>query len=530
MTADQINRLLEARVRDVASKRFVGEDGPFRLRKALGLEPLPPRTDLKAIITGTLERNGYRIEKLRYESRPSVLVTAHLYVPNGSGPFPIALRPHGHWEYKKSEPLVQASAIGLALAGFAVLVVESPGWAWDDNLANERQGMGPHDDWLLCAGAPAMGVYVWDLVRGLDYLESRRDMDTKRVGITGASGGGTATMYAFALDDRIMCAAPVCAAASLEAAPHNGCLCNHLPGIVSLLGDRSDVFALRPRAPMLLVGATEDDEFPPEGTRKTIEKIQHHQHGRSLRLEIVESAHDYNRRMREVVLAFFCEHLQGQPKRGYLPELRPLTDGIHNPYPANTDEPRDKERWVTEPYERITRTFRELLSEAMAAPYPEPFDAATRLVPWKHYGKWETLENGPTLLLKDEELPLEGLDQRSCIFLGLSVPELFAQLYHLALPAPAEAWDGVDAANRMNAVTSMIASMRTLVGGDHGEPLRQITAQGPVSSMIARHLKLLRPGVTVEVSHTFGGWGQLLDLDNPLVVQPGARYLAWPFM
>ena len=213
--------MLEGRVKDLARRGPTCEPPQARevLLKSLGLFPLPARTELKAQITGVIQRDGYRVEKLRYESVPGLLVTSHLYLPEGDGPFPLILNPHGHFHYKKVEPTVQARGITLALEGFAALVVDSPGVSWDKNAQNERAGIGDHNDWFLNLGISIQGVYVWDLMRGLDYLETRADVDCSRVGITGTSGGGTATMYAFAVDERIGCAVPVCYATSLETNP-----------------------------------------------------------------------------------------------------------------------------------------------------------------------------------------------------------------------------------------------------------------------------------------------------------------------
>src|SRR6185312_337796 len=131
MDAGHFNRMLDGRIRDLAK---VGGCVPAQSRReellrCLGLSPLPPRTDLRAAVTRSAQFEGYRVEAIRYESRPGLLVTADLYLPDGPGPHPVILNPHGHWEYKKSTPVVQARGISLALEGFAAMVIESPGWS-----------------------------------------------------------------------------------------------------------------------------------------------------------------------------------------------------------------------------------------------------------------------------------------------------------------------------------------------------------------------------------------------------------------
>lgn len=538
--------MLEARVKDLAQRgpSVKPEDRKKAVMRSLGLDPLPARTNLKAVVTGIVKRDGYRIEKIRYESIPGLLVTAHLYIPNGKGPFPVILNPHGHWQHKKVEPAVQARGISLALEGFAALIVDSPGVSWDRNDQNERLNIGDHNDWFLNLGLCVQGVYAWDLMRGLDYLESRSDMDCKRVGITGTSGGGTATLYTFAIDERISCAAPACYATSMEIVPHNGCLCNHVPGIMSS-GDRSDILAIRAPAPICLIGATVDAEFPMEGHQRSYEKLKAIYKSKkaesNVRLELVEGGHDYSRRMREAMVAFFREHLLGEARRGYVPEKRPMTDGNGNPFQVGTAPVTDPRLMVTPWFDRQTKSFRDLLYEAMSKPQPSPYIASERLVGWARHGRVDKINSVENLSIHDQTvaapsaysilLPIEDIDQRLCIYLGISIPELFAQLLHYGLPCGPEGWESSGVATlASDPLTSMIASVKTLVSSASPEvaPTKLIAA-GEVASMTAMFLKLLRPSLEIETSHAFGGWEDALSLKIRQLVQPGGRYLQWPF-
>lgn len=511
------------------------------LARSLGLDPQPPKSELRAQVTGVLSREGYRVERIRYESLPGVFVAAHLYIPEGKGPFPLVLHPHGHWTHKKSTPFVQARAIGMAVLGFAGLVVESPGRSWDENECNERAGMGSHDDPALVMGWPVTGQYVWDLVRGLDYCQSRSDIDWTQVGITGASGGGLAAAAAFAYDRRIGAAAIVCFASSLESNPHNGCLCHHLPGITRL-GDRSDLLAIRAPAPILLISATEDEEFPLVGHQKTFQKLQrvYETLGKkeAVRLEVVEGRHDYSRRMREAMYAFFAEHLVGAPRSPYLPEPRPMTDGAHNPYERGTEPATSPDLWVTPPSLRQTRTLREVLADRLSDPRPEPFDAAERLIPWGRHGKIALEIPSDELTICDEGfsprpegafvLPSQGIDFRLCVYLGISGAEFLAQLLHLGLPGGPAGWE--PSALGGDPVSAVLASLRTLSsGGAPEKTVSSVRALGPVSSRVARHLRLLRPGLKIETSHFETGWLDSVDAEDLPLIQPGARYLEWPF-
>jgi dienelactone hydrolase len=306
-----------------------------KVKRSLGLDPMPPRTPLNARVTGVLERKGYRIEKVVFESRPDFPVTAHLYVPDGApgAKRPVIVNPHGHWAWKKQDPVVQARLIGQALRGYLAVVVDSPGYSFEGTNRVERRWAGTHDDLRLTLGSQnATSVYVWDLIRTLDYLATRLDADMTRVGLTGASGGGLATLWAFAVEPRFTAAAPVVYASSMEINPQNGCLCNHVPGALQA-GDRADVLALRAPAPVLIIGAEDDREFPAAGMRLSGEKLQRlwGLFGKKddAWLRMFRGGHDYNQAMRETVVGFFDKY------------LRNVGDGSPVPEPAMVTEPPD---------------------------------------------------------------------------------------------------------------------------------------------------------------------------------------------
>lgn len=543
MDGQGINRLLELRVKDVAGKHPSGSpaDRRKRLAQCLGLDPMPPSTELCPRVAGTIARNGYRVERLSYESRPGVLVTAHLYLPEGAGKWPVILRPHGHWEFDKAAPVVQASAISLVLAGYACLVVDSPGHGGDIVLENERAGMGSHDDVFLAMGAPVPGIYVWDLMRGLDLLATRTDVDLDRVGITSEDVGGDVAMYTFALDDRIKAVVPVVASGSLEINPYLGCLCNHVPDILSV-GDRADILGLRAEtAAVMILGAEADPENPPAALKRTDDKLRKifrgHRAEQRYRFEIFQGPRDYNRRMREAVLAFFDEHLRGAKPSPYAAEARPITDGNANPYPAETVDPHTPELLVTGEYERGTVTFRDLLTKALDEPYPEPYRPELRVAPWRRYGNLTDIRPGAILAIHDASvpnpqepnsvaLPADDLDLRLCILLGLSGAEVLAQVLHFSLPGGPEGWEAAGAGLAGDAFTSMIASVRTLVSTPEAPP-KAVVAEGPIASLVARFLVRYRPTMQAQTSHGWTAWAEAVRDNLPAAAQPGARYLEW---
>jgi dienelactone hydrolase len=344
------------------------------LMRCLGLDPLPPRTPLKAQISGIITRVGYHVEKIVFESRPNFPVTGLLYVPDGpaQAKYPVILNPHGHWQHKKMEPTVQYRLISQARHGYLAFIIDSPGWSFEGDALVERRSAGSHMDFPLVEGsANTTAIYVWDLMRALDYLATRPEADMTRVGLTGASGGGLATMYEFAADERITCAVPVVYPSSLEINPDNGCPCNHVPGMLQI-GDRSDVLAIRAPAPLFVIGARRDGEFPPAGTQLTGEKLKKiwslYGSADTTGWQIFEGPHDYNKLMRERAMGFFDKFLKGQG------------DGSPVPEPdIQTENPSDRQ-FLALPHETDQcKTMRDIARENLSDSHPASFEDLVRL-------------------------------------------------------------------------------------------------------------------------------------------------------
>jgi hypothetical protein len=143
-----------------------------------------------------------------------------------------------------------------------------------------------------------------------------------------------ATVYDFAADDRIQCAVPVVFASSLEVNPDNGCPCNHVPGTLQI-GDRADVLAIRAPAPVYIIGAREDGEFPADGMQLTGEKLKKiwglcGAAGKTS-CEIFAGPHDYNKLMRERAIGFFDLHLRGKGDGSPAPEAALKTEDPNDP-------------------------------------------------------------------------------------------------------------------------------------------------------------------------------------------------------
>lgn len=339
------------------------------LARCLGLDPQPQRVPLQAQVTGVLQRDGYRIEKVALRTRPNFWATTHIYVPNAAfgGRMPTIINVNGHWAHKKSEDRLQLRCAFQALHGYVAVALDSPGRSFEGGSLFERGLEGDHNDWVLAhGGTNATGFYVWDVMRLLDYLETRAEVDMSSVGITGASGGGLATLYAFAADERIKVAAPVVYMSSLEQAPDNGCLCNHVPGTCRI-GDRSDVLAIRAPQPVLIIGAQDDPEFPPGAMERTGQKVaaiwKLMGAENKVRTLIFPGPHDYNQAMREAVIGFFDLH------------LRKTGDGSPVAQPNfSIVNAEDRSLLVFDPALRAEATMREIVLENLrAAPAEVPW-------------------------------------------------------------------------------------------------------------------------------------------------------------
>ena len=178
----------------------------------------PKRAPLNAQVIAKEERDGYRVEKIIFESQPKHFVTALLYLPKSKPPYPGVLFPCGHSGNGKAAEAYQRGSILLALNGLAAFCYDPIDQGERCQLLDENgkpvvRGTTAHS--ILGVGATLLGrntatFRVWDGMRALDYLQSRPEIDPKRIGCTGNSGGGTLTSYLMALDERILCAAPSC--------------------------------------------------------------------------------------------------------------------------------------------------------------------------------------------------------------------------------------------------------------------------------------------------------------------------------
>jgi dienelactone hydrolase len=280
----------------------------LRVLVAAGLWPPFDRPHLQPVVFGRIERDGYTIEQVHFETWPGFHLTGNLYRPRKTaGPFPAVVSPHGHWKegrfHDAPEGSVPARAINLARLGFVVFSYDMVGYG--DCRQIPHRGDKPFGDapW----GLSLLGLQLWNSLRAVDFLCALPDVDPKRIGATGASGGATQTFLLAAVDDRIACAAPVCMVAGVF---QGGCQCENAPLLRIDLNNVEIAAAAAPR-PLLLVSATGDwtkdnPTLEAPAIRKVYERL-----GASDRFACVQfkAGHNYNVASRQAVYDWFLRWL-----------------------------------------------------------------------------------------------------------------------------------------------------------------------------------------------------------------------------
>lgn len=295
-----------------------------------GLWPMPERAPLRVHRFGRIEHAGYSVEKVLLETWPGFYLGGNLYLPlgQGPGPFPAVLTPHGHWPQGRAtdmpEGSIPARCIHFARHGIAAFAYDMVGYgdtcfAGDSSETlrpadfSQRHRAFPDTPETRLWGVNLLGLQLWNSLCALDFLAALPEVDARRIGVTGASGGATQTFLLAAVDDRPAVLGPVC---MVSHTMQGGCVCENAPGLRIRFSNLDFAAAAAPR-PQILVGATGD------WTRTTLEvegpavETVYHILGAPERLRYVrfDAGHNYNRASREAVYAWFEHWLLGRPDR-----------------------------------------------------------------------------------------------------------------------------------------------------------------------------------------------------------------------
>ena len=309
-----------------------------------GLYPMPEKTPLNPRNTGHIDGPGFTIENVAIETMPGFYLCGNLYRPTGKGPHPAIANPHGHWKEgrlqidpdvpraepppaKPGEGKANLAAIGTNLArqGFVVFAYDMVGYNDTDQVPHKPFSYTPQ---LWLWNVSPMGLQLWNSIRVVDFLSELPDVDPKRIGVTGASGGGTQTFLLCAVDERIQAAVPV---NMVSAYMQGGCLCESGPGL-RVGTDNVEVAAILAPKPLFMVAATgdwtkhnPDEEWPAIAKIYDLYGARDHTGGRQFNYN-----HNYNIESREAMYAWFgrwllddtnAEHFKEQP---YTPDVKAM--------------------------------------------------------------------------------------------------------------------------------------------------------------------------------------------------------------
>lgn len=302
---------------------------------------LPQRTPLNPQITGVIQRDGYRVEKVLFESQPKHYVSALLFLPDAgrhNPPYPGVLIPCGHSANGKAHDTYQTMGALLALNGMAALVFDPIDQGERSQMLSELPKLaGTRAHTMLGVGSILLGrntarFEIWDGMRGIDYLQSRPEVDAKRIGCTGNSGGGTQTSYLMSLDDRIVAAAPSCYITGFERllntiGPQDAEQNIHAQIAFGL--DHADYLMMRAPTPILVCAATKDF-FDISGVWSSVRyaKRLYTRMGFAERIDLMENdaEHNYNQLQRQSVVRWMARWLLKKDEPITEPEIKLLSD------------------------------------------------------------------------------------------------------------------------------------------------------------------------------------------------------------
>ena len=305
-----------------------------------GLWPMPERTPANAVIHGRVQRDGYTVEKVYFESFPGHFVTGNLYRPEDDVErHPAVLCPHGHWANgrkfdhglkKVRQEIVngaerfvqggrhpiQARCVQLARMGCVVFNYDMVGYADSVQLehrAGVRESMNTPENWGYFSPRAesrlqtTMGLQTYNSIRALDWLSELPDVDPKRIGVTGASGGGTQTFILCALDPRPVVAFP---AVMVSTAMQGGCTCENASYLRVGTGnvEIAALFAPRP------LGMSAANDWTRELATKGLPELQRlytmlGAPNNLLGRPFMHFGHNYNSVSRAVMYDWFNRHL-----------------------------------------------------------------------------------------------------------------------------------------------------------------------------------------------------------------------------
>jgi len=318
----------------------------------LGLWPLPEKTDLRATVTGTLDVDDVTIEKIHFQSRPGLYVTANLYRPRVAvkgKKYPAIVYACGHSNQGRdgNKTAYQRHGMWFASNGYVCLITDTLQLG---EVAGKHHGTYNLDRfWWHSRGYTPAGVECWNGIRAVDYLISRPDVDGEKIGATGISGGGAATVWIAATDDRVKVAIPVSGMSDLQEYVGERVINGHCDCMFAYNPYRwewTTILALFAPKPLMFANSDADTIFPMPGNRRIAERMRkcYELLGAKDSFEAVVTVgkHEDTPALRKASFRFFNEHLKGDPKaKADDTEFAKIDGKLLRVFPEDGDLPKD---------------------------------------------------------------------------------------------------------------------------------------------------------------------------------------------
>ena len=301
------------------------------LKEIIG--PFPKKESLNPEITGIIQKEGYRIEKIIYEPVPGYYEAGCLYIPdNLKGKAPAILNVIGHDQIAYKEQYYQVIITNLVKKGMIVFVIDPLGQGehvqyYDTALKFSAVGYSVVEhsyfgNVCFLAGTPSAKYFAWDGMRAIDYLLTRKEVDPENIGVTGFSGGGTVTAYIAAFDERVKvavpCSWPTAYRRLLETKGAQDAETILIHGLTKSI-TFEDLIEVRAPKPVLMSFNANDEYLSLQGARDALGegKKAYAAYGKEENIQLVEddTKHLMTPKIRLTIYAFFQKHfnLPGNP-------------------------------------------------------------------------------------------------------------------------------------------------------------------------------------------------------------------------
>jgi dienelactone hydrolase len=295
-----------------------------KLKELIG--DFPKKEALNPEITGVVQKDGYRIEKVVYESVPGFYEDGCLYVPNKiNGKIPAILMVIGHDQISFREEYYQVIITNLVKKGMIVFAIDPLGQGehvqyYDPKIKFSAIGYSVIEhsyfgNVCFLAGVSSAKYFIWDGIRAIDYLLTRKEVDPENIGATGFSGGGTVSTYLGAYDDRVKvavpCSWPLTFRTQLETKGIQDAENTLIHGLTKGI-TFEDLIEVRSPKPTLLAFTTRDENMAFQGARDALKEAKktYAALGREDNLQLVEddAKHSMTPKIRLAIYAFFQKH------------------------------------------------------------------------------------------------------------------------------------------------------------------------------------------------------------------------------